>query len=184
LEWGRRGLVRPVASLAAVSVGRGGDSTPDPNRLRVEVPSVGRPECHCTEGLLVVTPDQGGGVRRVTVAWLVPRGRAAIGACLPTRCFRRLAWVVIAQKHLCGRSFHGFATEEKGVRMVKGGTTYIQTYVCIYIVCIYRERTCASLYICIWRGAGGFVELLRLIACGRSGRCCSLLALLCVASLP
>ena len=104
----------------------------------------------------MVTPDQGGGVRRVTVAWLVPRGRAAIGACLPTRCFRRLAWVVIAQKHLCGRSFHGFATEEKGVRIVKGGTTYIQTYVCIYIVCIYRERTCASLYICIWRGAGAY----------------------------
>ena len=64
--------------------------------------------------------------------------------------------MVIAQKHLCGRSFHGFATEEKGVRMVKGGTTYIQTYVCIYIVCIYRERTCASLYIYIWRGAGAY----------------------------
>ena len=134
-------------------------------------------------GLLLVTPDQGG---------RCPTGHCRVAGAARARCQGRVSPHLLFlevglgghfPKHLCGRSFHGFATEEKGVRIVEGGTTYIQTYVCIYIVCIYREGL-KSLSIYASGVARAHPLIHCLLACGQAGRCCSCLALLCVVPLP
>ena len=122
----------------------------------------------------MVTPDQGGGVRRVTVAWLVPRGRAARGACLPICCFWRLAWVVISRNI----SVYGVSTDSQPKKRGFGwsrGEQHIYKRMYVYTLYVYIERGLAPLSIYASGVARAHTRCIA-VACVRSVRPLLLLA--------